>query len=68
LSGPGTFKQGEPPNIDGLFLGFQKKREKARVYTQFIYSIFTLDRDPSDLRIRVSHIWGWLSVVLCRQS
>ena len=51
--------QGEPPNMDGLFFDLLQKREKARVYTQFIYSIVTLVRDLDDLRIRGSQIWGW---------
>ncbi len=45
--------------MDGLFFDLVKNRGKARVYSQFIYSIFTLDRHLDDLRIRGSHIWGY---------
>ena len=61
-SGEFTFMQGGPPHMDGLFFDLMQKREKARVYSQYIHSRFTLDRHLDDLRIRASQIWGWLSV------
>jgi len=44
--------------MDGLFFDFVKKREKARVYLQYIQSIFTLDPDFANFGFRYIHIWG----------